>query len=74
MLLILSVGSKARDRERSGMFSVASDSVVAVLGWLVATPAAVASATTVSYWVGERVGKPFGNGRLDVTDMRPCGR
>lgn len=24
-----------------------------------------------SYWIGERVGKPFGNGHLDITDMGP---
>jgi hypothetical protein len=23
------------------------------------------------YWIGERVGKPFGNGHLDITDMFP---
>lgn len=29
------------------------------------------SMANFEYWLGERIGKPFGNGHLDVTDMVP---
>jgi hypothetical protein len=45
-----------------------SVSTAAVLGGIEEAEAILAN---FEYWIGERVGKPFGNGHLDIMDMVP---